>query len=87
VAQAQNGDIVKIHYTGALEDGSVFSNSSNQGPMQLKLGEGRVIPGFEKAVVAMSPGESKATTIRPEGGFGPHHDQMVQVIENNRLRT
>jgi len=72
VAQAQNGYTVKIHYTGELEDVSVFSSFSNQGPMQFKLGEGRVIPGFEKAVVGMSPGESKSTTIPPEEGLGPH---------------
>jgi peptidylprolyl isomerase len=74
MAQAQNGDAVEVHYTGKLEDGGVFSSSSNQGPMQFKLGEGRVIPGFEKAVVGMSPRESKSTTIPPEEGFAPHHD-------------
>lgn len=52
---------------------------------KFKLGEGRVMPGFEKAVVGMSPGESKSTTILPEEGFGPHHDQMVQVIDRKQL--
>jgi peptidylprolyl isomerase len=85
MAQAQSGDTVKVHYTGKLEDGSVFSSSSNQDPVQFKLGEGRVIPGFEKAVVGMSPGESKSTTIPPEQGFGPHHDKMVQLIDRKRL--
>jgi peptidylprolyl isomerase len=85
MAQAENGDTVKIHYTGKLDDGSVFSSSSNQGPMQLKLGEGHVIPGFEEAVVGMSPGESKSIKIPPEQGFGQHHDQMVQVIDRKQL--
>jgi peptidylprolyl isomerase len=85
VAQAQNGDIVKIHYTGKFEDGGMFCSSSNQGPMQVKPGEGRVIPGFEEAVVGMSPWESKSTTIPPEQGFRPHHDQMVQIIDRKQL--
>ena len=88
MAQAQNGGTVKVHLTGKLEDGSVFCSSSNQGPMQFKLGGGRVIPCFEKfeeAVIGMSPGESKSITIPPEQGFGAHHDQMVQVIDRKQL--
>jgi peptidylprolyl isomerase len=85
VAQAQNGAIIKIHYTGKLEDGGVFCSSSNEGPMQFKPGEGRVVPGFEEAVVGMSPCGSKSITIPPEKGFGPHHDQMVQVIDRKQL--
>ena len=85
MARAENGDTVKIHYTGKLDDGSVFSSSGNQGPMQFKLGEGRVIPGFEEAVVGMSLGESKSITIPPEQAFGQHHDQMVQVIDRKQV--
>lgn len=88
MAQAQNGDTVKVHCTGKLEDGSVFSGSHNQGPMQFKLGGRPVIPCFEKfeeAVIGMSPGESKSITIPPEQGFGPHHDQMVQVMDRKQL--
>ena len=88
MAQAQNGGTVKVHLTGKLEDGSVFCSSSNQGPMHLKLGGGRVIPclkELEEAVVGMSPGDSKSITIPPQEGFGPHHDQMVQVIDRKQL--
>ena len=87
MAQAENGDTVKIRYTGKLEDGGVFCSSSNQGPMQFKLAEGLVIRGFEETAVGMSPGESTSTAIPPEEGFGPHHDQMVQVIDRKRPRT
>ena len=62
MAQAQNSDTVKVHLTGKLDDGSVFCSSSNQGPMQVKPGEGRVIPGFEEAVVGMGPCKSKSIT-------------------------
>ena len=63
MAQAENGNTVKVHYTGRFEDGTVFDSSSNSGPMQFVIGEGRLIPGFEQAVVGMSPGESKSTKI------------------------
>jgi peptidylprolyl isomerase len=88
MAQAQNSDTVKVHLTGKLDDGSVFCSSSNQGPMHLKLGGGRVIPclkELEEAVVGMSPGDCKSITIPPEEGFGQHHDRMVQVIDRKQL--
>jgi len=85
MAQAENGNTVKVHYTGRFEDGTVFDSSSNRGPLQFVIGEGRVIPGFEQAVVGMSPGESKSTTIPPEEAYGPHHEQIVQVIDRKQV--
>ena len=85
MAQAENGNTVKVHYTGRFEDGTVFDSSSNSGPLQFVIGEGRLIPGFEQAVVGMSPGESKSTTIPPEEAYGPHHEQIVQVIDRKQV--
>ncbi|MBW1740581.1 MAG: peptidylprolyl isomerase [Deltaproteobacteria bacterium] len=85
MAQARNGDTVKVHYTGKFEDGAVFDSSSNRDPMQFVIGEGRLIPGFEKAIVGMSPGESKSVTLLPEEAYGPHHEQMVQVIDRKQV--
>ena len=85
MAQAENGNTVKVHYTGRFEDGTVFDSSSNSAPLQFVIGEGRLIPGFEQAVVGMSPGESKSTTIPPEEAYGPHHEQMVQVIDRKQV--
>jgi len=85
MAQAENGNTVKVHYTGRFEDGTMFDSSSNSGPLQFVIGEGRVIPGFEQAVVGMSPGESKSTTIPPQKAYGPHHEQMVQVIDRKQV--
>jgi peptidylprolyl isomerase len=85
MAQAKNGNTVKVHYTGRFEDGTMFDSSSNSGPLQFVIGEGRVIPGFEQAVVGMSPGESKSTTIPPEEAYGLHHEQMVLVIDRKQV--
>lgn len=63
MAQTKYGDTVKVHYTGKLENGTVFDSSINREPLQLTIGEGRVIPGFENALVGMSPGESKTTKV------------------------
>ena len=77
MAQAKEGDTVKVHYTGRLEDGSVFDTSAKGDPLQFTIGMRQMIPGFEEAVVGMNPGESKTVTIPPDKGYGSHHAQMV----------
>ncbi len=85
MAQAKPGDTVKVHYTGKLEDGTVFDTSANRDPLQFTIGEGQIIPGFEQAVVGMNPGESKTIKILTDDAYGPHREEMVLVIDRNQL--
>jgi peptidylprolyl isomerase len=57
--QAKSGDTVKIHYSGRLDDGTVFSNSDKESPMQFVLVKNRVIEGLREAAIGMAAGESK----------------------------
>ena len=82
MAQAKQGDSVQIHYTGTLEDGTVFDTSRSRHPLQFTLGKGQVIAGFEQAVVGMNTGESKTTKIPVELAYGPRRDD--RIITNNR---
>lgn len=83
--QAKLGDNVCIHYTGRLEDGTVFDSSRDRDPLQFSLGGGQVIPGFEAAVVGMAPGDSKTEVINAEEAYGPHRDEMVMVVERTQI--
>jgi len=83
--RAKSGNTVQVHYTGKLEDGTVFDSSADREPLEFTLGEGRVIPGFEQAVTGMQPGESKTTTIPPDQAYGPHRDEMVATIKRDQL--
>jgi FKBP-type peptidyl-prolyl cis-trans isomerase 2 len=83
--QAQSGDLVRIHYTGHLDDGRTFDSSRGGEPLEFTLGEGEVIPGFEEAVVGMKPGESKTVSIAPEDAYGPHRAEMVQEVDRSAL--
>jgi len=76
-ASAKNGDTVKVHYTGTLEDGTVFDTSVEQEPLEFTLGEGQLIPGFEQAVIGMKVGESKTVTIPTEEAYGPPSDNLI----------
>ncbi len=78
MATAQNGNTVKVHYTGKLHDGTVFDSSKQRNePLEFTLGEGNMIPGFEKAVLGMEVGQSKTADIPSTEAYGPKTDEMV----------
>jgi len=85
MAQAKTGDVVKVHYTGKLADGTVFDSSEGREPLQFKIGEGQLITDFEQAVVGMNPGDSKNIQITSENAYGPHHEEMVIEIDRKDL--
>ncbi|HEY9903629.1 MAG TPA: peptidylprolyl isomerase [Candidatus Sericytochromatia bacterium] len=83
--QAKPGDTVKIHYTGRLDDGTVFDSSDNREPLEFTINEGQVIPGFEQAVVGMTPGESKTEKIPMHQAYGPHREEMVLEVSREQI--
>ncbi|MCP6763219.1 MAG: peptidylprolyl isomerase [Fischerella sp. CENA71] len=87
MGQAKLGDTVKVHYTGKLDDGTVFDSSAERDPLQFAIGEGLVIPGFEQAVVGMTPGESKRTNIPADEAYGPYRPELVMVVDKERIPT
>jgi peptidylprolyl isomerase len=85
MTKAKNGDTVKVHYTGKLEDGTVFDSSESREPLKFTIGGGNVIPGFEEAVVGMSPGDSKTEKVQADQGFGPYREELVVDIDRGRI--
>jgi peptidylprolyl isomerase len=85
MAQAQSGDLVRVHYTGRLADGTIFDTSMEREPLEFTLGGGELIPGFEQAVLGMTAGESKTATILVDQAYGPHHTERVIDVERHHL--
>lgn len=85
MGQAKQGDTVKVHYTGKLEDGTVFDSSVEREPLAFQLGAGQIIPGFEKAVEGMEPGQKTTTIIPAADAYGPHKDEAVIAVERSQL--
>lgn len=83
--EAKQGDTVTIHYTGRLDDGTVFDSSKNGDPLSFTLGEGKVIPGFENAVEGMEQGDKKTTTIPSEEAYGPRRDELVLQVPREQV--
>jgi peptidylprolyl isomerase len=82
---AEDGNIVKVHYTGTLEDGSVFDSSAEREPLEFTIGAGRIIPGFENAVRDMQVGQSKTFTIPAQEAYGAYRDDLTLTVERSEL--
>lgn len=85
MVQAKFGDTVKVHYTGKLDDGTVFDSSTDRDPLEFTIGDGMIIPGFEQAVVGMTPGDVKTELIPTDQAYGPHLEEMVVVVDRQQM--
>ncbi len=70
-AEAKAGDTVVVHYTGKLEDGTVFDTSTDGEPIPLEIGTGFVIQGWDEGVPGMKVGGERTLVIPPDLGYGP----------------
>ena len=82
----ENGKGVVVHYTGRFEDGTVFDTSLAEGrePLNIVLGQGTLINGFEKGLVGLNKGDKKTIEIDPEEGYGEYLDGLVTIIPKDR---
>ena len=81
--QAKNGNKVKVHYTLKV-DGEVVESSAGAVPLEVTLGEGRMIPGFENGIIGMALGESKTITVPAEEAYGHRNENMVFEFSRDR---
>jgi peptidylprolyl isomerase len=85
MSQAKQGDSVKVHYTGKLDDGTVFDSSVGREPLDFTVGAGQLIAGFDEAVVGMALGEKKTVRIAAEQAYGPHNPEMTLQVPRSDL--
>jgi peptidylprolyl isomerase len=78
--QAQKGDTVRVHYTGRLEDGSVFDSSQGGEPLEFELGANQVIEGFDHGVREMTVGGKKQLIIEEDQAYGPRNDALIHKV-------
>ncbi len=75
--QAKNGDTVKVHYTLKAANGEVIESSVKATPIEITIGEGKLIPGFENGIIGMTPNDSKTITVPAEEAYGHRNENMV----------
>lgn len=85
MAQVKTGDTVSIHYTGTLEDGTVFDSSRERDPLEFEVGSGQIIPGLDSALPGMSEGETKSVTVPPEEAYGEINPDAKQAVPRSNI--
>ena len=81
----ETGDNIKVHYTGTLDDGSIFDSSKGREPLAFTAGAGQMIKGFDAAVIGMKVGEVKTITILAEDAYGPYNDELLLTFPRDKL--
>lgn len=84
----EKGNNVKVEYEGKLEDGTIFDTSSHgdhEHLLEFTVGEGKVIKGFDDAIIGMEVGEEKEITLTPEQAYGQPDPNNVQKIPKSAM--
>ena len=76
---------VKVHYTGKLADGEVFDTSDGKEPIEFTLGQGQLIPGFEKGLIDMKLNEKKTINMTKDEAYGEVNETLIQEVKKTDL--
>ena len=83
--KVENGLFVSVDYTGTLASGEVFDSSKDREPIEVHMGAGNMIPGFESALLDMSLNESKTFTLSPEEAYGHRDDSRTYDFPRSEI--
>ncbi len=73
----EKGSKIKLHYTGTLEDGTVFDSSKDKEPLEFEVGAGQVILGFDEGVIGLKAGDKKTIHIPVEKAYGQYDETRI----------
>lgn len=87
MGQILTNSTVRVHYTGKLENDEIFDTSLADGrePLEVKLGEGRLIRGFEAGLIGLGVGDKKTIEIEPKDGYGNINEALIVDIPIERV--
>lgn len=81
----KEGDLVHVHYTGRLDDGTVFDSSEGREPLEFVAGSEALIGGMAKSVVGMRPGEKRTIRLEPEEAYGAYRPELAAQVPRAQL--
>ena len=85
MTQVETGNTVKVHYTGTFDDGTQFDTSVGAEPLEVTIGKGEVIPGFERGLEGMGVGDKKTVHLSAEEAYGEHRPELVQEVDRTEI--
>lgn len=85
MSTVKQGDTVKVHYVGTLNDGTQFDSSEGRDPLEFNVGAGQVIKGFDDAVTGMEVGNTVNVSIPPDEAYGQHKEELIITFPKERF--
>ncbi|MBD8891756.1 FKBP-type peptidyl-prolyl cis-trans isomerase [Roseibium litorale] len=85
MSEVKAGDTVSIHYTGTLNDGSVFDSSDGREPLQFTVGSGQIISGLDKAIPGMAIGDEKTVNVPADEAYGQKDPHAMQPVPRDQF--
>lgn len=76
----ENGDTIGVYYTLTLDDGTVRESNVGKSPLVFEVGSGKMISGFDKAVIGMEVDETKVVTLTPAEGYGEYDSNPENMV-------
>ena len=76
---------VTMHFSLALEDGSIIDTNFEGAPATFTMGDGSLLPGFEEALIGLSVDQRSSFSINPERGFGQHNPSNLQTLKRKEF--
>jgi peptidylprolyl isomerase len=83
--KVENGMFVSVDYKGSLQNGEVFDTSQGRQPLEIQLGAGQLIKGFEKELLGMAVNEKKVFTLQPEDAYGHKDENLTQSFPRSEV--
>jgi len=86
--EIKKGSKVKVNYTGMLEDGTIFDSSKRgeeEQPLEFEVGSGKIIKGFDNAVMGMKKGDKKKITLKPEEAYGDIKEELIKPFPRDMM--
>ncbi len=85
VVTVSEGTRVYLNFSLSLEDGSEVDTNFGGDPVDFEIGDGSLLPGFERLLFGMAPGERQMFTVAPEDAFGQPHNDNVQTVSRSHF--
>jgi peptidylprolyl isomerase len=85
MTKIEKGDTVKIHYKAKLIDGEVIETSNKNEPVEFVIGDKKMIPAVEKAIIGLKTKETSIIKIESENAYGPYYTDLITKVSRRKF--
>ena len=82
-----NASSITLNFALFLEDGQEIDSNFDGNPVEMKMGDGNMLPGFEQHLLGLQEGGSVEVTVSAEDAFGPHNEENLQRFKASDFAT